>query len=192
MKLIDALNNVDKTHNNKNYIDYPEIAKEFGFDGWCINYQKADERMSAYHLIKWLCSDTWVGTLVYYLDGNLVAYSTQSARKSSKLFYFVSNEAAEKTREFLLSVIPEDEIDKPDIDDNLDREIADGYTVEYANQFIQRENLIHEPTGKVVDFISDNSDHKNIVIRDRSSGKYMVANINSILTPLSVVDCEEA
>jgi hypothetical protein len=67
---------------------------------------------------KWLCTDTWVGSHAYFLDGVLVAAGFQPARKSYMRISFVSTEAATKLREFILSMVPNEELNFDIIDQN--------------------------------------------------------------------------
>lgn len=63
-----------------------------------------DNRMRAYPIRVWMCTDTMVGIYVYFLDGELVAVSCQSARRSAKIYRFVSEEAWLKVHNLLRSL----------------------------------------------------------------------------------------
>lgn len=77
------------------------LNRNYGGLAWDPEF---DKRMRAYPIRVWMCTDTMVGIYVYFLDGELVAVSCQSARKSSKTYRFVSDEAWTKIHNLLRSL----------------------------------------------------------------------------------------
>lgn len=63
-----------------------------------------NQDVKGYFIYHWLCTDTHVGTACYFLNDELVAVSQQDARKSDKNIFFVSKEAADKMRSYILSL----------------------------------------------------------------------------------------
>lgn len=63
------------------------------FLGWSEAFNK---RVKVMPVNAWLCTDTMVGVNAYYLDGEFVALSFQSARKNDTDFKWTSVEAATK------------------------------------------------------------------------------------------------
>jgi hypothetical protein len=63
---------------------------ETGVDGTDIDYEKFDARFKKYPVYTWVCTDTPVGIYAITLDGVLVAYTTQNARKNPVDVYYFS------------------------------------------------------------------------------------------------------
>ncbi len=100
-------------------------------------YWSEDPKLTAYHVKVWLCTDTWVGWVAYFLEDDLVCLSTQSARKSDVHFKFVSKESHTKLRDYLLSLTQSDDAEEIElIDFNL--EIPERYSIEYNSQILHR------------------------------------------------------
>ena len=74
--------------------------------GWSDAFNK---RMKVMPINTWICTDTLVGVFAYYFDGNFVALSFQSARKSDTFFHWVSKAEALSVREFIRSLSDENE-----------------------------------------------------------------------------------
>jgi hypothetical protein len=129
MKLRDLIARADPAEATTNYD--PDLfcaalgVEPLGYDETFI------ARVTSVFVQKWLCTDTWVGLQVHYLDGEPVAVSWQNARKSDIELWFVSANAAERMRGFLLSLTT----CKPRLIDP-DGEVGETYSVEYANQLL--------------------------------------------------------
>ena len=90
------------------------------------------DRLVSYPISQWLCTDTHVGCEVYFLDDEFVAISMQTARKSSTVFEWKSQESFDTVREFVKTLIEEEEVfDSPNIIDNLDEDWGIGYQINY-------------------------------------------------------------
>ncbi len=72
-------------------------------DSWDCYPASTDNRLKKHWVHHWTCTDTWVGLAIYTLDGQPVAFSSQSGRKSREEFYFLSRESAESVRTYLVS-----------------------------------------------------------------------------------------
>lgn len=114
MKLIDISNKIDKSKQNEDWVDLQRLAEQFGL---YIDYQEQD-RFKSYWVGKWCCTDTWVGYKLYFLDNEPVGYSEQNSRKSDENIKWFSKELVIKVREYLVSLINNE-------DDNLNIEICD-------------------------------------------------------------------
>lgn len=135
MKLLNAMKNVDKSKENTCDADIDTFLSEFNlsfYDGEM--YNKFAERVKVYWLVKWLCTDTWVGIRVYYFDDEPVAVSRQTARKSDELIDFVSKETADQLREFILSLDNEQSFNLIDEDEEIDSY----YTVSHGSQLLTK------------------------------------------------------
>ena len=141
MKIRDLINAVDRSKQNTTSADIDEFCTALDinqYPGWNNEF---DEKLKGYWLIKWLCTDTWVGYVVYYLDDQPVAVSIQTARKSSAEYEFVSLEAATKVRKFILDCLGDAEF-TPCIAD-LDGETDPYYTTSYSNQLLVDKGWYH-------------------------------------------------
>jgi hypothetical protein len=103
------------------------------------DYVPFDDRLKMVFVRPHYCTDSWVGVRAYYLDGEFVALSTQKGRKYDEEFQFVSNEAAMKVKDYVISFVePQYDIK---IADKLDEEIDDFYTVEYSEQILHKHGI---------------------------------------------------
>lgn len=85
----------------------------------------------------WRCTDTWVGSRIYFLGEDAVAYSYQSARKSNEIIYWMSKDSFHKTRLFLESIRRIEDYEEDNIqlvDESYD--FGEGFTVEYYEQLL--------------------------------------------------------
>ena len=64
------------------------FARQFDLYG-NVDYDMFSKRMSYAWLVQWTCTDTCVGIQAYYLDSELVAVSTQIARKANEYVFWV-------------------------------------------------------------------------------------------------------
>lgn len=105
MKLLDAIYNVDRSEKNTSYEPSDGVFKPFGiYDTYDeLDYDRimADKSFSSHYLIRWNCTDTWVGLRVFYIRNQPVAYSTQSARKNSEDFVFIDDVGVEMIKDFI-------------------------------------------------------------------------------------------
>jgi hypothetical protein len=148
VKIRDLINAVDRSEKNTDSADIDEFCRALNlneYPGWNKQF---DEAVKGHWLIKWYCTDTWVGYQVYYMDNEPVAISVQTARKSSASYQFVSLEAATKLRKFILECLGESEF-TPDIMDQ-DEETDPYYTVSYSSQLLVKEGFFDGRVTKVV------------------------------------------
>lgn len=134
MKIIDAIRNVDKSKPH-DWIDGEELA--VALDIHTYDYpEDFMDRVKCYWLTNWLCTDTWVGMQVYYMDGEPVALTKQTGRKNGIRVFFTSAAAAEKVRAYLLTAIqtPYDLI-------NEDEVISDTYSVNWNSQLLTKNGV---------------------------------------------------
>jgi hypothetical protein len=130
MRILEAINKINKSPGNESYVDIIDIANRVNVS----LYDYIDcEDLKCYYLRKWLCTDTMVGTRVYFLRGEPVAVSIQEGRKCDENFKWLSHEWYSITREYVLSLVAE-----PDSNFEIleDEEIGDTYKVEYVSQII--------------------------------------------------------
>ena len=110
MQTIDAARRVIKTPDNCD--DIPKMDKalsrlfslELDYHELWNRWEETNterKRLQGYWMDKWLCTDTHVGEMAYFLDDVLVFTCEQTARKSDAHIYFVDQEAYEKVKEFM-------------------------------------------------------------------------------------------
>lgn len=136
MKLSEIIAKIDLTDISTS-ADYSDISQLFGISEWS-DKSDADnewERRTREHYIEtWLCTDTWVGVSIIFLDAIPIAVTQQPARKSDTIYKWISKEAHDKMREFVLSLV-KTEVPKIDLM-NLDEEWGDGYHIKYDTQIV--------------------------------------------------------
>ena len=148
MKMRDLINAVDRSEKNFTSADIDDFCRELNlneYPGW---NQQFEDAVKGYWLIKWLCTDTWVGYAVYYMDNEPIAISVQTARKNPTAYEFVSLEAATKLRKFILECLGESEF-TPTIMD-LDEETDPYYTISYSSQLLVDEGVLYGRPVKLV------------------------------------------
>lgn len=148
MKMRDLIKVVERNEQNSTSADIDEFCRELDlnhYPGWNKEF---DDKVKGYWLIKWLCTDTWVGYVVYFMDNEPVAVSVQTARKSGTQYEFVSLEAATKVRAFILECLGEGEF-TPSLMD-LDEETDLEYTVSYSSQLLVDKGMYGGRVVKVV------------------------------------------
>ena len=111
MKTVQEYYNSLEKKPNYHYIELAEIAREVGIE--CHSYLGGDEipELKAYWGTSWICTDTEVGLLFYFLNDELICCSWQIARKEKEAFYFVSEETVEKLRAYIFEKLSEQEMD---------------------------------------------------------------------------------
>ena len=152
MKLKELIERLDRTKS--------ELVDVFNFGYSCFNlgdsYGFAEsERLTASYISSWYCTDSQVGTKVYFFDGKPVAVGHKPYRKSDEDIEWISEELFYTVREYVKSVIEEHD-DKPNIDlIDLDTEMNDSFKIEFrGNVFqVQRDNCYYN--GFKVKMIKD-------------------------------------
>lgn len=177
MKIKKIFRDINKSEDNKSYIDMDIIAEQFNVQFDCYG-KEYDERLKAYWAARHICTDTWVGVRVYYFDDEPAALSWQFARKSSEDFQWVSNKIANKVKDWILSL--SDDIDVALID--MDEDYGDGYEVSFVSQLLDNK-IIYD--GELVDVIgSEGDDDDKIIIKTENDEK--IVNISDCLAPWRV------
>lgn len=134
MKLSELIAKVDRSKKNSLSADVDAFCQALDINEYLGWDQRFDGRVKGYALTQWLCTDTHVGMNVYFMDDEPVAVSNQSARKSDTYLSFVSAEAAQKVKDFILSLVNNNAVDP--VVCNLDEEMGDHYTVNYHSELL--------------------------------------------------------
>jgi hypothetical protein len=149
MKLKDAIRLVNKEKNNSTEADVDDFARAVNADVYIGWSDKWNERVKGYWLVRWLCTDTWVGRRVYFFDGEPVATSYQSARKNDEYIEFVNNEAAEKIRSFIFELQGEEEKPTYNILD-ANEEIEEFYNFDLTDYFLEDYGFVDGQAVKII------------------------------------------
>lgn len=182
--LLDAAKRVDKT--NPQYVSLDELQAEFNIHEFREYDQELDDRFKEYFIIKWYCTDAWVGLSAIYLDDELIATCMQEGRKCGKDFEFVSIEAAKKVYDLL----------RPQFNPNSvsivgkHQTIDDYYTVEFGSQLLVEEGFYK---GEKVTVVEKYQSYqaidlwRSLVIR-RQGGQCETINISDFHIPIHVTE----
>ena len=132
MKLIDIANKIDKSQKNESYVDIEDFNSEFDFD---FGFNLQQDKIKCYWIGNWYCTNSYVGYRMYFLDDEPVAFSIQNGRKSSEEFKWFSKELALKVKDYLISLMPNDNelnIELCDVNDD----IGDSFKISFNNQIL--------------------------------------------------------
>jgi len=159
MKLKDVIKNINfEDKNIQSDIDWENLGNTFDIPNyWSLWFEQ--ERLKAYFIQKWYCTDSYVGVRAYFLDGKFIAVSSQLGRKMDEDFAFVSKEDAENLKKYIESLINEEEDEiKVEILD-LEQELKEFYSVDYNSQILHK-NAIYD--GQKVEIIKKNFESEGI------------------------------
>lgn len=104
---IDSFNMVNKDPKFKHTVDFDTLCEATGLEYLQMDYSRfndLDSTVTCYYIFPFNCYDQFVGMRHYYLNGEPLAVSIQSARKSDEDFTFASKNVLEKLRSFLKSI----------------------------------------------------------------------------------------
>jgi hypothetical protein len=105
MKLIDAICNVERPASQTSW-DFrapsDAINESLGLPYVDYYSDALMERLKAYPILEWICTDTWVGLYALYLDDEAVGAAYQSARRNSFEIEWVSQSAAQRVQQTIL------------------------------------------------------------------------------------------
>ena len=136
MKIKDLITKINPLGPSQTWFSLEKLAEELGLYGVFKGEEDPQNRMKGYYIHVWQCTDTWVGSIAWFLDGEFVYYTFQSARKSSIDYTYASKEAYDKVVDFVLSMLRQD-VQEPDLMDPED-EIPEKFDVSYNSQIIHK------------------------------------------------------
>lgn len=152
MTLKYILENVEKTKKDDGWLDF-EIFSELGLEPDDLASIDGNENKSlkSYYFAPSFCTDSIVGAKAYFLDDELVCVSHQMARKSNeRILGWASNELAEKTKLYLISLFRRQIVEKDIEILNLDEEFGDGYSVSFVGNLMNSEVIYNKNLCKVI------------------------------------------
>lgn len=134
MEIKEIVEKIDRSEKNREeYFNIEALASELDLAGGFFPYEKLNDRIKVYWLENWLCTDTWVGTRIYFFDSEPVALSIQKGRKFDEEFFWVSREAAEKVYDFLNSFLKENLHVKTC---DMHEDIGNSYKIDFNEQVL--------------------------------------------------------
>ena len=115
-----------------------DLLSAVGLDVYYHNYDDP-VNLTTNHLKKWYCTDRWVGIDVIYLNNHPVAVTKQIGRKWNVNIYFLSEEAKNSVKDYLISLYnnQQDYVDYL-TEDDLNEEMGDYFKIEYASQVLYK------------------------------------------------------
>ncbi|AHZ10258.1 hypothetical protein [Bacillus phage Hakuna] len=133
MKAKHIFDRVDRSKGNEGWLSLSDVASEFQIWEDYIS-EPEDCRIKVYWLGSWYCTDTIVGFQVYFFDDRPMAFTTQMGRKCEENWYWASQEVAEDVKEYIKSLIVEEEDEVSVNLFNWEEEIGDGYRIDFSGQ----------------------------------------------------------
>ena len=114
------------------------LLSALGLDIIHHNYEKPVS-LSTNHLKQWYCTDTWVGIDIIYLNNHPVAVTNQIGREWNVNIYFLSEEAKNSVKDYLISLYYKEE-DCVDYltEDELNEEMGEYFKIEYASEVLYK------------------------------------------------------
>jgi len=156
MKLIEIANKIDKSKKNESYIDTENFSSEFDFD---FGFNLQQDRIKAYWIGNWHCTDSYVGYRMYFLDDEPVAVSIQQGRKSDENFEWFSKELALKVRDYLIYLISKDEDELNIKLCNINDDIGDSYKISFNNEILNPNKATYN--GESIEILEEIKDKNN-------------------------------
>lgn len=179
MNLIELSKKIDRSEKNESYVDITDFNHEFRYD---FDYVEQN-RLKAFWIGNWYCTDSYVGYRMYFLDDEPVAVSSQLGRKSDQEFEWFSEELALKVREYLISIVIKKEVELGFTLCDLSEDIGDSYTIQFNSQILNPENAVFngEPI-KILERVKENPDwgiDKELKVQ-LPNGEVKVVNITEL------------
>ena len=115
-----------------------DLLSAVGLDIYYHNYDDP-VNLTTNHLKQWYCTDTWVGIDVIYLNNSPVAVTNQVGGKMDVNIYFLSEEAKNSVKDYLISLYNNQQ-DCADYltEDDLNEEMGDYFKIEYSSQVLYK------------------------------------------------------
>lgn len=134
MNILEAIQKVDRSDKNSTNAKIEEFCQELSINEYSWWSDEFDQNVKGYYLVKWHCTDTWVGTVVWFFKDKPVAISHQNGRKSETRYSFIDKECADELRNYILSIIPKEEPHYNILD--INSTIDDIYNVTFFSQLL--------------------------------------------------------
>jgi len=169
------------------YVPSDDLARECGIHDY-IDGNLIDHGFSMRPVTEWCCTDTWVGLYVIYYNGEPVATSNQTARKSDVEIEWFSKEAAHKVRDALLALVRAEEPEDNFKIVNLNEEIGEpSYQLNFSSQVIHDDAIYQGRPVKIVKTFQgyDSKTWHLVVIRDGEND--ITVNLKDVHFPVKLL-----
>lgn len=140
MKIKELIKHLDKSEQNNCMVDTMEIGEEFNLD---IPYV-SQTRLISYWVGNWCCTDTWVGYKLYFFEDEPVAFSSQTGRKSDEIFHWFSLDVAKKVKDYLLSLLIEEEVPLQVKICDLEEDVGDSFKIAFNSQILKKDRILYQ------------------------------------------------
>lgn len=133
MLLKEIIERIDKSEGNRNCIDFEALAHELDIHFGYTDVDDKDLRLTSYFLSPFADNGFFCGEALYFFDNEFVAVSCKLSEDTDEEFRWVSREAANTVRNYLL------EIDNFEAKLNfcdLKEDHGDGYSISYPDEVI--------------------------------------------------------
>lgn len=105
----------------------------------CYDNYDAPSKLTTNHLKQWYCTDTWVGIDVIYLNNVPVVVTNQVGRKMNVNIYFLSEEAKNSVKDYLISLYNnQQDCDDCLTEDELNEDMGEYFKIEYSSQVLYK------------------------------------------------------
>ena len=104
MLLKEIIERIDKSEENQNCIDLEALAYELDINFGYTNIDDKDLRLTSYFLSLYYDKGIFCGEALYFFDNEFVAISYRANESSDENFRWISKEAANTVRNYLLEI----------------------------------------------------------------------------------------
>lgn len=104
MLLKEIIEKIDKSEENQNYIDLETLAHELDIKFGYTDIDDKDLRLTSYFLSPFDDDGFFCGEALYFFDNEFVAISYRASESSDENFRWISKEAANTVRNYLLEI----------------------------------------------------------------------------------------
>lgn len=133
MLLKEIIERIDKSEENRNYIDFEALAYELDIKFGYTDIDDKDLRLTSYFLSPFADNGFFCGEALYFFDNEFVAISYKASESSDENFRWISKEAANTVRNYLLEIDDfETGLELCDLKENH----GDGYRISYPDEVI--------------------------------------------------------
>lgn len=140
MKLKNIVQQIDKSEQNKCGVDTMALGEELHLDIPYVN----QTRLTSYWVGNWYCTDTYVGYKLYFFDDAPVAFTSQTARKSDEIFHWFSLDTTKKIKDYLLSLLIEEEMPFQVKICDLEEDIGDSFKIAFNSQILNQDRILYQ------------------------------------------------
>lgn len=183
MKLREAIANIDRSDDNETYVNVEPLAEAVGLYSYYTRLVDWEKRVKSYWLIKWCCTDTWVGSQVVFFDDRPFAMINQSARKNPEEVEFIDKDMISEFRSYLA----DNNLSNYTMV-NMDEEIGEYYTVAYSAELLTNTGIYNgEPVIVAHRFDGGYSKDWRYVIVTLPSGENKKIHMDDFHIPYGVM-----